>query len=522
MTRPFVWNKATVTRRKTFIKINLKQLEVWFVTGSQHLYGPETLKAVAKHSQEIAKTLNAASAIPVKVIFKPVMVSPDAITALCMAANNAPKCIGLITWCHTFSPSKMWINGIKQLRKPVAHLHTQYNRDIPWSTIDMEFMNMNQAAHGDREHGFIWTRLRKNRKVVVGFWKEESTQEKLGAWARAAAAWADWQNAKFVRFGDNMREVAVTDGDKVSAQMKFGFSVNTHGVGDLVKVVNAITDKQVDALCKEYEATYTMTADLCEGGKRHKSVRDAGRIELGIFQFLTEGGFKGYTDTFEDLHGLAQLPGVGSQRMMAAGFGFGGEGDWKTAALVRAMKVMAFGLEGGTSFMEDYTYHMSPDGQLVLGSHMLEICPSIADGKASLQVHPLGIGGKADPARLVFNTPAGPGLNVSLIDLGNRFRLLLNQVDVVAPEHAMPKLPVAQAVWQCQPNFEDACACWIHAGGAHHTGFSQAVTTEMIEDFASIADIELAIIDAKTNVRDFQQTLRNNEVYHAINKGWTI
>ena len=504
------------------MKINLKQLEVWFVTGSQHLYGPETLKAVAKHSQEIAKTLNASSAIPVKVVFKPVMVSPDAITALCMAANNAPKCIGLITWCHTFSPSKMWINGLKQLRKPVAHLHTQYNRDIPWSTIDMDFMNMNQAAHGDREHGFIWTRLRKNRKVVVGFWQEESTQEKLGAWTRAAAAWADWQNAKFVRFGDNMREVAVTDGDKVSAQMKFGFAVNTHGVGDLVRVVNAISEKQVDALCKEYEATYTMTADLCKGGKRSKSVRDAARIELGILQFLTEGGFKGYTDTFEDLHGLAQLPGVGSQRMMAAGFGFGGEGDWKTSALVRAMKVMAVGLEGGTSFMEDYTYHMHPDGKLVLGSHMLEICPSIADGKASLQVHPLGIGGKADPARLVFNTPAGAGLNVSLIDLGNRFRLLLNEVDVVAPEHAMPKLPVAQAVWQCRPSFEEACACWIYAGGAHHTGFSQAVTTEMIEDFASIADIELAIIDAKTNVRDFQQTLRNNEVYHAINKGWAI
>jgi len=502
------------------MSINLKQYEVWFVTGSQHLYGPETLKAVAKHSQEIAKTLGASSAIPVKVVFKPVMVSPDAITELCQSANNAKNCIGLITWCHTFSPSKMWINGLKQLRKPVAHLHTQYNRDIPWATIDMDFMNMNQAAHGDREHGFIWSRLRLSRKVVVGFWQEKSTQEKLGAWARAAAAWADWQTAKFVRFGDNMREVAVTDGDKVSAQFKFGFSVNTHGVGDLVKVVNAVSDKEVDALCKTYEAIYEMSADLRKGSKSHKSIRDAARIELGIEQFLTAGGFKGYTDTFEDLHGLAQLPGVGSQRMMAAGFGFGGEGDWKTSALVRAMKVMASGLKGGTSFMEDYTYHMQPGNKLVLGSHMLEICPSIADGKVSLQVHPLGIGGKADPARLVFNTPAGPALNASLMDFGNRFRLLINEVDVVAPEHAMPKLPVAQAVWKCRPNFEDACAAWIYAGGAHHTGFSQAVTTEMLEDFAAMAGIETVIIDADTKLRQFKQELAWNDVAYGLKSGW--
>jgi L-arabinose isomerase len=500
--------------------ISLKQFEVWFVTGSQHLYGPETLKKVAEHSQEIAKVLNVASAIPVKVVFKPVLVTPDAITNLCQAANNAAKCIGLITWCHTFSPSKMWINGLKQLRKPVAHLHTQYNRDIPWATIDMDFMNMNQAAHGDREHGFIWSRMRSNRKVVVGFWQEKTTQEKLGAWSRAAAAWADWQTAKFVRFGDNMREVAVTDGDKVSAQIKFGFSVNTHGVGDLVKVVNAIYEKEVDGLCKTYEAIYEMSADLRKRGKRHKSIREAARIELGLHQFLTDGGFKGYTDTFEDLHGLAQLPGVGSQRMMAAGFGFAGEGDWKTAALVRAMKVMASGLKGGTSFMEDYTYHMQPGNKLVLGSHMLEICPSIADGKVSLQVHPLGIGGKADPARLVFNTPAGPALNASLMDIGNRFRLLMNEVDVVKTPQPMPKLPVAQAVWRCRPNFEDACACWIHAGGAHHTGFSQAVTTEMLEDFAAIAGIELVIIDSDTRVRQFKQELAWNDAAYGLKNGW--
>jgi L-arabinose isomerase len=502
--------------------IDLKQLEVWFITGSQHLYGPETLKQVAVHSREIVKAFNSSNDIPVKVVFKDVMTTPDAVTELCQQANNASKCIGLITWCHTFSPSKMWINGLKTLRKPIAHLHTQYNRDIPWTTIDMDFMNLNQAAHGDREHGFIMTRLRKTRKVIVGFWQENSVQQKIGAWSRAAAAWHDWQGAKFVRFGDNMREVAVTEGDKVAAQFKFGFAVNTHGVGDLVKLVNDVSEKQIDAIIKEYDATYEIAADLKKGGRRHKSVREAARIELGLRAFLTNGGFKGFTTTFEDLHGLAQLPGLAPQRLMNDGYGFAGEGDWKTAALVRAMKVMAAGLEGGTSFMEDYTYHLEPGNKLVLGAHMLEICPSIADGKASLEVHALGIGGKADPARLVFNTPAGPAINVALMDLGNRFRFLLNEVDCCAPEHAMPKLPVARAVWQCRPSFEDACASWIYAGGAHHTGFSQAVTTEMIEDFAAIADIELAIIDAKTNVRDFQQTLRNNEVYYALSKGWTI
>ncbi len=502
------------------MSMNLKLHEVWFVTGSQHLYGPETLRKVAAHSQEIAKALNAARAIPVKVIFKPVMESTEAVTALCQAANNAPKCIGLITWCHTFSPSKMWINGLMLLRKPICHLHTQYNRDLPWTEIDMDFMNMNQAAHGDREHGFIMSRMRRSRKVVVGFWQEADTQEKIGAWTRAAAAWADWQGAKFVRFGDNMREVAVTEGDKVAAQMKFGFSVNTYGVGDLVQVVNAVAEKEVDALCKTYEASYEMADDLKKGGKRSKSVREAARIELGIEKFLIDGGFKGFTDTFEDLHGLAQLPGVGAQRMMAAGFGFAGEGDWKTAALVRAMKVMASGLKGGTSFMEDYTYHLQPGNKLVLGAHMLEICPTIADSKASLQVHPLGIGGKADPARLVFNTPAGAAVNAALMDFGNRFRLLISEVDCVAVEHEMPKLPVARAVWQCRPSFEVACGAWIYAGGAHHTGFSQTVTTEMLEDFGAIAGLEVLVIDADTKLRQFKQELTWNECAYGLKSGW--
>jgi L-arabinose isomerase len=502
------------------MSINLKSLEVWFVTGSQHLYGPETLKKVAAHSLQISRALNAASPIPVKVVFKPVLVTPDAVTELCRTANNAANCIGLITWCHTFSPSKMWINGLKQLAKPVAHLHTQFNRDIPWATIDMDFMNMNQAAHGDREHGFIWSRLRKNRKVIVGFWQEKSVQEKIGAWARAAAAWHDWQGAKFVRFGDNMREVAVTEGDKVSAQIKFGFAVNSYGVGDLVQRVNAVSERKIEGLVQKYEAAYEISSDLKKGGARHQSIREAARIELGLRAFLTEGGFKGFTTTFEDLHGLVQLPGLAPQRLMSDGFGFAGEGDWKTAALVRAMKVMASGLAGGTSFMEDYTYHLHPAGKIVLGSHMLEICPSIALGKPSLQVHPLGIGGKADPARLVFNPPSGPALNAALMDFGNRFRLLVNEVDVITSAHPMPKLPVAQALWKCRPNFEDACAAWIYAGGAHHTGFSQAVTAEMLEDFAGIADIELLVIDADTRLRQFKQELLWNETAYGLNGGW--
>jgi L-arabinose isomerase len=500
--------------------LNLKQLEVWFVTGSQHLYGPETLQQVAAHSQAIAKALSAAPAIPVKVVFKPVVKSPAEATALMQAANNSGKCIGLVTWCHTFSPSKMWINGLKLLRKPILHLHTQFNRDIPWAVIDMDFMNLNQAAHGDREHGFIMSRMRLTRKVVVGFWQEKSVQEKIGAWARAAAAWADWQGAKFARFGDNMREVAVTEGDKVAAQMKFGYSVNGFGVGDLAQVVKDVSETAITQLCQEYEAQYTVAADLCRGGRRHKSVREAARIELGLRAFLTAGDFKGFTTTFEDLHGLVQLPGISAQRLMADGYGFGAEGDWKTAALLRAMKVMAVGLPGGTSFMEDYTYHLDPTGKKVLGAHMLEICPSIADGKPSLQVHPLGIGGKADPARLVFNTPAGAGLNASLIDMGNRFRLLVNEVDVVAPDQPMPKLPVAQALWVPKPNFENACACWIYAGGAHHTGFSQAVTTEMLEDFAEIAGIELVVIDGDTKVRQFKRELEWNEVAYGLKQGF--
>ena len=500
--------------------IDLKQLEVWFITGSQDLYGAETLKQVARDSQAIAQALDAAPALPLKVVFKPVLTTPDAIAALCQEANNAPACVGLITWCHTFSPSKMWINGLRVLHKPVAHFHTQYNRDIPWASIDMDFMNLNQAAHGDREHGFIMSRLRLNRKVVVGFWQEAAVQERLGAWARAAAAWHDWQGAKFARLGDNMREVAVTEGDKVAAQIKFGFAVNGYGVGDLAALVKEISEKQVDQLVKEYEGAYQLAPELRKKGPGRAAVREAARIELGLRAFLTDGGFKGFTTTFQDLHGLVQLPGLAVQRLMAEGYGFGAEGDWKTAALLRALSVMAAGLPGGSSFMEDYTYHLDPVGKKVLGAHMLEISPAIADGKPALHVHPLGIGGKGDPARLVFNTPAGPGLNASLLDLGNRFRLLVNEVEVVPADQPMPKLPVAQAMWVPKPDFETACACWIYGGGAHHTAFSQALTREHLEDFAEIADLEYLLIGDQTNVSDFKKELRWNEVYYALKKGW--
>ncbi|HEY1790776.1 MAG TPA: L-arabinose isomerase [Verrucomicrobiae bacterium] len=495
---------------------NLKQLEVWFVTGSQRLYGTEALRRVAGHSKEIAAALNDSPEIPVKIVFTPVIKSADEVSALCEKANQSARCIGLITWCHTFSPSKMWIAGLKRLRKPVLHFHTQYNRDIPWATIDMDFMNLNQSAHGDREHGFIMSRMRLERKVVVGFWSEPPAHKQIGAWCRAAAAWNDWQGAKFCRFGDNMREVAVTEGDKVAAEMKFGYSVNGYGVGDLVQRVNAATQSQVNALVKEYENIYTIGT-----GANRNSLREAAKIEIGLRAFLKEGGFSGFTTTFEDLHGLAQLPGLASQRLMADGYGFGAEGDWKTCALVRAMKVMAAGLKGGVSFMEDYTYHLEPPQTKVLGAHMLEICPSIAAGRPSLEVHPLGIGGKADPARLVFDTPPGPGLNAAIMDMGNRFRMLVNEVQVVAPEKPLPKLPVARALWVPKPDFQTAVTAWIYAGGAHHTGFSRAVTTEMLEDFAAMAGIEFLSIDGDTTVRGFQQDLRTNEVYYGLRNGFT-
>jgi len=496
--------------------MDLKKFEVWFLTGSQHLYGEETLKQVAAHSQTIAKALNDAAQIPVKVVFKPTVKSPEEIYHTCAEANNTANCIGIIAWMHTFSPAKMWIGGLRILQKPLVHLHTQFNRDIPWGDIDMDFMNLNQSAHGDREFGFIMSRMRLDRKVVTGHWQDPDTLARLGAWARAAAGWNDWQGAKFVRFGDNMRQVAVTDGDKVEAEMQFGYSVNTHGIGDLVAVINAISDSAIDSLVKEYEEKYKLAESLRKGKAQHSSLRDAAKIELGLKTFLEQGGFKGYTDTFEDLHGMTQLPGIASQRLMAAGYGFGGEGDWKTAALVRAMKVMGSGLPGGNSFMEDYTYHFEPGNNMVLGAHMLEICESIADGQASCEIHPLGIGGKADPVRLVFNSAAGPAINASIIDMGNRFRLLVNEVEAVAPTHALPKLPVARVLWKPYPDMRTGCTAWILAGGAHHTGYSQNLTSEHMRDFADMAGIEFALIGKDTQLHQFRNELRWNEAYYQL------
>jgi L-arabinose isomerase len=483
--------------------MNLSHLEVWFVTGSQHLYGAEALAKVAENSQKIAASLNAESAIPVTIVFKPVMTTSDQIRELCREANNAKNCIGLVLWMHTFSPAKMWIAGLKSLAKPFLHLHTQFNRELPWSSIDMDFMNLNQAAHGDREFGFITARLRLPRKVVVGFWQDAGTVSEIAAWTRAAAGWNESQTLKVARFGDNMRDVAVTDGNKVSAEMQLGYSVNGYGVGDLVDRMNQFSDAEVDKLVAEYREAYTIT----KAHDRPDSLRNAAKIELGLRAFLEEGGFGAFTDTFQDLHGMDQLPGIAAQRLMADGYGFAGEGDWKTAALVRTMKVMALGMQGGTSFMEDYTYDFSGTPK-ILGSHMLEICPSIAAGKPSLEVHPLGIGGKADPARLVVTAPSGPAVVATLVEMNEGFRLIVNEVDVVPPEEALPKLPVARAVWLPKPSLKIAAAAWIYAGGAHHTGFSQALTTEHLEDFAEIAGIELIVIDADTRLRELRRQLR--------------
>lgn len=497
---------------------NLKTYEIWFLTGSQHLYGPEAIEQVGQHSQEVVRALDNAPAIPTRVIYKPVLTTAEEIYSACLEANANENCIGVIAWMHTFSPAKNWIAGLSVLQKPMAHLHTQYNQDIPWATIDMDFMNLNQAAHGDREFGFMVSRMRLNRKVVVGHWQDPEVQDRLGAWARAACGWHESRHMKIARFGDNMRSVAVTEGDKVEAQLRLGYAIHGYGVGDLVKYVNEVSDSDVDTLMKDYADHFTLASDLQAGGARHSSVREAGRIELGIRAFLEAGGFKAFSTTFEDLHGLVQLPGLAVQRLMADGYGFAGEGDWKTASLVRIMKVMAEGLEGGTSFMEDYTYHLSPSGMQVLGAHMLEICPSIADGDVSIQVHPLGIGGKADPARLVFNTKPGPAINAALMDMGNRFRLLVNDVDVVAPEQALPKLPVARALWTPQPNLKVAAAAWIYAGGAHHTGFSLALTAEHMADFADMAGLEYLRIDNSTQIPAFKNELRWNDVYWMLGK----
>ncbi len=498
------------------------ELELWFVTGSQHLYGPEALAKVAANSKEVASALDQSDRIPARVVFKAVGETPEAIRSVCAQANNAETCIGLIIWCHTFSPAKMWIGGLGLLKKPFVHLHTQFRRDLPWAEIDMDYMNLHQAAHGDREFGFLCTRMRLERKVVVGHWQDEEVHDRIGAWTRAARGWHAAQGAKVCRLGDNMREVSVTEGDKVAAEARFGYSVNGYGVGDLVEFVNQQSDRDIDALCECYADEYAVAKPLLKGGDRHESLREGARIELGLRAFLEDKGASAFTTTFEDLHGLRQLPGLSVQRLMRDGYGFGAEGDWKTAALVYLMKVMGEGLEGGTSFMEDYTYHLHPDGHKVLGSHMLELCPSIAAKQPSLEIHPLGIGGKEDPVRLVFDVGAGPAINAVVVDLGNRFRLVVNELEVVNPDEPLPRLPVARAVWKPQPNFKTAAASWIYAGGSHHPVFSKALDAEVLEDFASIAGIELVTIDRDTTVSYIRKELRSNEVFYHANQGFSF
>jgi len=498
--------------------IELANSEVWLVTGSQNLYGPEPLRKVEEHARTIVQALAASSSIPVKVVAKPVMTGSDSIHRLCLEANRSQCCVGLITWMHTFSPARMWISGLRSLAKPLLHLHTQFNEELPWSTIDMDFMNLNQAAHGDREFGFIAARMRTKRKIVVGFWQDATVQAEIGTWTRAACAYQDAQELKVARFGDNMRNVAVTEGNKVNAAIQLGYTVNGYGVGDLVRRVQQVPDADVKKLTAEYEDLYDVAEPLRCCHVRHQSLCDAARIELGLRQFLQELGAYAFTDTFEDLHGIAQLPGIAVQRLMAEGYGFGAEGDWKTAALVRAAKVMSSGLEGGASFMEDYTYHLK-DGAQVLGAHMLEICPSITDEKPSAEIHPLSIGGKADPVRLVFTAASGVAVNASVIDMGNRFRLIVNRVKIVRPEHLLPKLPVARALWVPEPSLKVAAMAWIAAGGAHHTALSRALTAEHMQDFANMSGLEYLLIDNQTTLANFTKDLRWNDMYYRLANG---
>ncbi|TBL41295.1 L-arabinose isomerase [Hafnia alvei] len=495
-----------------------QQNEVWFVIGSQHLYGQRTLQQVKEQAEKVVAHLNQAG-LPVKLVQKPLATTPDEITALCRDANYQDNCLGLLVWLHTFSPAKMWINGLRRLEKPLLQFHTQFNAQIPWDSMDMDFMNLNQTAHGGREFGFIGACMRQQHSVVAGHWEDRQAQEGIARWMRVCAAKHESQHLKVARFGDNMREVAVTEGNKVSAQIQFGYSVNGYALGDLEQVVNEVSHNDISALVEEYETSYILTDAVKNGGAKRENLLDAARLELGIERFLQQGGFHAFTTTFENLYGLKQLPGLACQRLMQKGYGFGAEGDWKTAALLRIMKVMASGLQGGTSFMEDYTYNFQPGNDLVVGSHMLEVCPSIAkEEKPLLDVQHLGIGGKADPARLLFSTPAGAALNASLIDLGDRFRLLVNCVDTVEQPRDLPKLPVARAIWKAQPSLATAAEAWILAGGAHHTVFTQALDVEYLRLYAEMHNIEFLLIDNATTLPAFKNEIRWNEMYYMLNR----
>lgn len=486
--------------------------DIWFITGSQHLYGPETLEQVARDSRAIVDRLNATRTIPYPIVWKPTVTTAEQISAVLEAATADARCAGVITWMHTFSPAKMWIRGLSVLARPLLQLHTQFNRDIPWKSIDMDFMNLNQSAHGDREYAHITARLGVNRAIVAGHWQDPETVRRVGVWARAAAAVSEGRRAKFVRFGDNMREVAVTEGDKVAAQIRFGWSVNAYGVGELAQRVSRVTANDVEALLKVYKENYSIADALLSDGRQLDRLKVQARIEIAVRRFLEEEDYLGFTTNFEDLYGLDQLPGLAAQRLMADGYGFAAEGDWKTAALVRAMKVMAQGLPGGTSFMEDYTYHLEGERRMVLGAHMLEICPSIAKDRPRIEIHPLGIGGKDDPARLVFDAAGGDAINASLVEFGDRFRLVVNEVNAIAAPHAMPKLPVARAMWIPYPDFTTGVEAWLWSGGAHHTGYSTQLTSEHLQVYADLLGIEFVRIGRGTSLEQVRTQLAVQEL----------
>jgi L-arabinose isomerase len=494
-------------------------LEIWFLTGSQHLYGPETLRAVAGQSAQIAGELDAAPSVPVKISWKPVLTQPDEIRATMLAANSDDRVIGVIAWMHTFSPAKMWIGGLSALDKPLLHLHTQANVGLPWDSIDFDFMNLNQAAHGDREFGYIQSRLAVRRKTVVGHVSDQRVAGQVATWARAAAGWTATRNLKLARFGDNMRFVAVTEGDKTEAEAVFGVQVNTWGVNDLAAAVAEVSSEEVDELVTEYQDTYDVANELQAGKERHQSLRDGAAIELGLRSFLDGGGFGAFTTNFEDLGALKQLPGLAVQRLMEDGYGFGAEGDWKTAVLVRAATVMGAGLPGGASLMEDYTYDLTPGQECILGAHMLEVSPGLTSARPRLEIHPLSIGGRQDPVRLVFSADPGPAVVVALTDVRDRFRLVANVVEVIPPTHPLPKLPVGRAVWRPAPDFQTSATCWLTAGAAHHTAMSTAVGIEAFADYARMAGTELLIIDGSTTVRDFENELRWNAAYYRLARG---
>lgn len=486
--------------------MQLKEYEFWFVVGSQFLYGPEVLETVAARAEEMAAKMNESGVLPCKIVYKVTAKTPEEISNVVKEANYQDTCAGVIAWMHTFSPSKMWIDGLQKLQKPYCHFATQYNRTIPNEEIDMDFMNLNQAAHGDREHGFIAARLRMPRKVIMGYWQDADVLSRLGDWMRSAAAVAFSKSLKVMRFGDNMRNVAVTEGDKVETQMKLGWQVNTWPVGELVEEINAVTEAEVDALMAEYESLYDMATENLA------AVRYQAKEEIAMKKMLDREGCKAFSNTFEDLYGMEQLPGLASQRLMAQGYGYGGEGDWKVSALTAVIKAMTEGMTGGSAFMEDYTYHLESGNEYSLGAHMLEVCPSVAAARPRIEVHPLGIGGKGDPARLVFEGHAGKACVVSLVDMGGRLRMICQDIEAVKPILDMPNLPVARVMWRAEPNLRTGAECWILAGGAHHTVLTYDATPEMLRDWARMMEIEFVHITKDTTPDALERELFLNDL----------